>query len=149
MSILNDFEGDMMDQDPADIASVNALKEQIAQLRNTKRSQFHTALQYAEQGGCGFGSEINSRRRFEIARGIYWLITSNQFDTDLIRDLAGFASGLTYGKVADGLANMTAVEAARFAEACFMLSVNAYDLSYDPQTSKFQIIPKTSEGGMQ
>lgn len=149
MSILNDFEGDMMDQNQADIASVNALKEQIGQLQNRNRVDFYSALQYAEQGGCGFGSEINSRRRFEIARGIYWLITSNQFDTDLIRDLAGFASGLTYGKVADGLANMNAKEAARFAEACFMLSVNAYDLSYDPQTSKFQIIPKTSEGGMQ
>jgi len=149
MSILNDFEGDMMDQNQADIASVNALKEQIGQLQNRNRADFYSALQYAEQGGCGFGSEINSRRRFEIARGIYWLITSNQFDTDLIRDLAGFASGLTYGKVADGLANMNAKEAARFAEACFMLSVNAYDLSYDPQTSKFQIIPKTSEGGMQ
>jgi hypothetical protein len=149
MTVIDDFEGQMMDQDPADIASVNALKEQIAQLRNTQRSQFHTALQYAEQGGCGFGSEINSRRRFEIARGIYWLITSNQFDTDLIRDLAGFASGNTYSKVADGLANMNAKEATRFAEACFMLSVNAYDLTYDPQTSKFHIHPKPSEGGMQ
>jgi hypothetical protein len=149
MSILNDFEGDMMDQNPEDIASVETLKSLIATLQNRNRADFHSALQYAEQGGCGFGSEINSRRRFEIARGIYWLITSNQFDTDLIRDLAGFASGLTYGKVADGLANMNAKEAARFAEACFMLSVNAYDLSYDPQTSKFQIIPKPSEGGKQ
>jgi hypothetical protein len=149
MSILNDFEGDMMDQNPEDNTSVETLKSLIATLQNRNRADFYSALQYAEQGGCGFGSEINSRRRFEIARGIYWLITSNQFDTDLIRDLAGFASGLTYGKVADGLANMNAKEAARFAEACFMLSVNAYDLSYDPQTSKFQIIPKTSEGGIQ
>ena len=149
MTVIDDFEGDMMDEHPGDIAAVNALKEQIAQLQNRNRAHFHSALQYAEQGGCGFGSEINSRRRFEIARGIYWLITSNQFDTDLIRDLAGFASGLTYSKVADGLANMNANQATRFAEACFMLSVNAYDLSYDPQTSKFQIIPKTSEGGKQ
>ena len=149
MSILNDFEGDMMDQNPEDNTSVETLKSLIATLQNRNRAHFHSALQYAEQGGCGFGSEINSRRRFEIARGIYWLITSNQFDTDLIRDLAGFASGLTYGKVADGLANMNAKEAARFAEACFMLSVNAYDLSYDPQTSKFHIHPKPSEGGMQ
>jgi hypothetical protein len=149
MSILNDFEGDMMGQNPEDIASVETLKSLIAKLQNRNRAHFHSALQYAEQGGCGFGSEINSRRRFEIARGIYWLITSNQFDTDLIRDLAGFASGNTYSKVADGLANMNAEQAARFAEACFMLSVNAYDLSYDPQTSKFQIIPKTSEGGKQ
>jgi hypothetical protein len=149
MSILNDFEGDMMDQNPEDIASVETLKSLIATLQNRNRAHFHSALQYAEQGGCGFGSEINSRRRFEIARGIYWLITSNQFDTDLIRDLAGFASGLTYGKVADGLANMNAKEAARFAQACFMLSVNALYLSHDPQTSKFHIHPKPSEGGMQ
>lgn len=149
MTVIDDFEGDMMDDNEWDTIAVTTLKEQIAQLRNTQRSQFHSALQYAELGGCGFGSEINSRRRFEIARGIYWLITSNQFDTDLIRDLAGFASGLTYGKVADGLANMNAKEAARFAEACYMLSVNAYDLTYNPQTSKFHIHPKPSEGGKQ
>ena len=149
MTVIDDFEGHTMDQNPGDIASVNALKEQIGQLQNRNRAHFHSALQYAEQGGCGFGSEINSRRRFEIARGIYWLIVSNQFDTDLIRDLAGFASGNTYGNVADGLANMNAEQAARFAEACFMLSVNAYDLSYDPQISKFHIHPKPSEGGKQ
>lgn len=147
MSVTNDFEGRAMDGNQWDILAVNQLKEQIAQLRNLQRAQFHQALQYAELGGCGFGSEINSHRRFEIARGIFWLITSNQFDTDLIRDLAGFASGITYGKIADGLANMTADEAARFAEACYMLSVNAYDLTYDPQTSKFHIHPKPSEGG--
>jgi hypothetical protein len=137
MTVIDDFEGDMMDQNPEDIASVDTLKSLIATLQNRNRAHFHSALQYAEQGGCGF------------ARGIYWLITSNQFDTDLIRDLAGFASGLTYGNVADGLANMNANQATRFAEACFMLSVNAYDLSYDPQTSKFHIHPKPSEGGKQ
>ena len=61
MTVIDDFEGDMMDEHPGDIAAVNALKEQIAQLQNRNRAHFHSALQYAEQGGCGFGSEINSR----------------------------------------------------------------------------------------
>lgn len=120
--------------------AIDHLRSRINQLRNRKRSQFAEALERARRGGRTFTmTETFSRRNYELARGILFLVEGGNFDVDLIRDLAGIASGNTYSSADEALARMDTEEATAFANLCVMLNYEQIELSYDPHSNTFQI----------
>lgn len=120
--------------------AIDHLRSRINQLRNRKRSQFAEALERAKRGGRTFTmTETFSRRNYELARGILFLVEGGNFDVDLIRDLAGIASGNTYNNADQALARMDTEEATAFANLCVMLNYEQIELSYDPHSNTFQI----------
>lgn len=119
--------------------AIDHLRSRINQLRNRKRSQFAEALERAQRGGRTFTmTETFSRRNYELARGILFLVEGGNFDVDLIRDLAGIASGNTYNNADEALARMDTEEATAFANLCVMLNYEQIELSYDPHSKTFQ-----------
>ena len=82
-------------------------------------------------------TETFSRRNYELARGILFLVEGGNFDVDLIRDLAGIASGNTYNNADEALARMDTEEATAFANLCVMLNYEQIELSYDPHSNTF------------
>ena len=119
--------------------AVEHLRSRINQLRGRDRARFAEALQRAESAGRGFTmTETFSRRNYELARGILFLVEGGNFDVDLIRDLAGIASGNTYNNADQALARMDTEEATAFANLCVMLNYEQIELSYDPHSNTFQ-----------
>jgi len=125
-----------------DLAAIDHLRQRINALQERNRSRFAEALERAEKAGRGFKQQEQfSRRNYELARGILFLIEGGNFDVDLIRDLAGIASGTTYGDAGQALAKMTTDEAEAFANLCVMLNYGQCDLTYDPHSNTFHISP--------
>lgn len=119
--------------------AINHLRQRINQLRGRDRARFAEALQRAETAGRGFTmSETFSRRNYELARGTLFLIEGGNFDVDLIRDLAGIASGRAFNNADHALAHMDTDEATAFANLCVMLNYDQIELSYDPHSNTFQ-----------
>jgi hypothetical protein len=104
-----------------------------------------TVITQAELAGRSISlKETKSHRRYEIARGLFLLFDSGNFDEDLVKDICSQITMQKYTKPGEALANLDWKQAERFANACHGIARDTLNLIYIPETNNFQIEEKAS-----
>jgi hypothetical protein len=141
---MNSIEGREM-TDPADVQAVNYIRQRLNDIQGADRARFAMLITQAEIAGRSISlKETKSHRRFEIARGLFLLFDSGQFDEDLVKDICSQITSQKYHKPGEALACLDVKQAQRFANACHGIARDLLNLIYIPETNQFQIEEQAS-----
>jgi hypothetical protein len=141
---MNAIEGREM-TDPADVQAVNYIRQRLNDIQGADRARMAMLITQADLAGRSISlKETKSLRRFEIARGLFLLFDSGQFDEDLVKDICFQITSQKYSKPGEALANLDVKQAQRFANACHGIARDLLNLIYIPETNQFHIEEKAS-----
>lgn len=141
---MNAVEGRELDQ-PGDDQAVTYLRERLNSIQGANRARMAMLITQAELAGRSISlKETKSLRRFEIARGLFLLFDSGQFDEDLVMSVCSQITMQKYTKPGEALANLDVKQAQRFANACYGIARDLLNLIYIPETNTFHIEEKAS-----
>lgn len=126
--------------DHAGTLALTYLKTRINELQGVNRDRFTEILQQSKDAGNSFSiREQLSQRRYEIGRGLLLLAESGQLDNDLVTGICEHVTGKQYDNGGQGLANLSAQDAARFASICAGIMCGSFDVTYISTSNKFLI----------
>jgi hypothetical protein len=141
---MNDIEGRDLDQ-PGDDQAVTYIRERLNSIQGANRARMAMLITQAELAGRSISlKETKSLRRFEIARGLFLLFDSGNFDEELVMDVCSQITMQKYSKPGEALANLDVKQAQRFANACHGIARDTLNLIYIPETNTFHIEEKAS-----
>ena len=141
---MNAIEGRDLDQ-PGDEQAVTYIRERLNSIQGADRARFAMIITQAELAGRSISlKETKSLRRFEIARGLFLLFDSGQFDEDLVKDICSQITSQKYHKPGEALAYLDVKQAQRFANACHGIARDLLNLIYIPETNQFHIEEQAS-----
>ena len=136
---MNAIEGRELTE-PGDEQAVTYLRERLNSIQGADRARMAMVITQADIAGRSISlKETKSLRRFEIARGLFLLFDSGQFDEDLVKDICSQITSQKYSKPGEALANLDVKQAQRFANACHGIARDLLNLIYIPETNKFHI----------
>jgi hypothetical protein len=129
----------------ADVQAVNYIRQRLNDIQGADRARMAMLITQAELAGRSISlKETKSHRRFEIARGLFLLFDSGQFDEDLVKDICSQITSQKYSKPGEALANLDVKQAQRFADACHGIARDLLNLIYIPETNQFHIEEQAS-----
>ena len=141
---MNAVEGREM-TDHADAQAVNYIRQRLNDIQGADRARMAMLITQADFAGRSISlKETKSLRRFEIARGLFLLFDSGQFDEDLVKDICSQITSQKYTKPGEALANLDVKQAQRFANACHGIARDLLNLIYIPETNQFHIEEQAS-----
>ena len=141
---MNAVEGREM-TDHADAQAVNYIRQRLNDIQGADRARMAMLITQADFAGRSISlKETKSLRRFEIARGLFLLFDSGQFDEDLVKDICSQITMQKYTKPGEALANLDVKQAQRFANACHGIARDLLNLIYIPETNQFHIEEQAS-----
>lgn len=130
---------------PGDEQAVTYIRERLNSIQGRNRAKMATVITQAELAGRSISlKETKSHRRYEIARGMFLLFDSGNFDEDLVKDICSQITSQKYTKPGEALANLDWKQAQRFADACHGIARDTLNLIYIPETNQFHIEEKAS-----